>query len=461
MRFSNIVQMGKEYAILGILAVAAIAVIYCIGYFLIYRKLMKGTKKPKPGKLILGAFFVIYLVVVLGVTMLNRGGYMGGSVHTLFSSYRWAWYAFDETEWRNLFLNICMFIPFGFLLPLLCEKLRSFWKIYLTGFLVTLAIEGLQLLLGRGIFEADDVLNNLLGTMIGYGLAYLVLRGLKKTEGRKIAVFTLQIPLLATALFFGMVFFIYGQKEYGNMLSDYSMHLKNVDVACDLELSEENATANIYQLKKYDEQETLEFANEFFGHMDTAVDESRNDPYQNTIVYWSLDGNHNLWVDYRGLSFWYTNFTTLDAVPALGASREEVESALEKMNIQIPERAEFSEEENGYYQFSVSGYEDGKNWIEGTLNCKCTDNGEVESVTQHICTYDGYKTCTLISEKEAFEKVKNGDFHSYFIFNGNQIQIESVKLEYELDSKGYYRPVYYFSAEIGGEEGEIAVTALE
>ncbi len=461
MRISDIFQMGREYALLGILAVIAVAVIYCIGYFLIYRKLMKGTKKPKPVKLVFGAVFLIYMVVVLGATMLNRGGYMGKSVNTLFSSYRLAWFAFNETEWRNLFLNICMFIPFGFLLPLLCEKFRSFWKVYLTGFIVTMLIEGLQLFLARGIFEADDVLNNLIGTMIGYGLVYLALRRLKKVKGRKIAAITLQIPLIATALGFVLVFAVYGQKEYGNMLSDYSMHLKNVDVACDLEFSEDKQTANIYELKEYNEEETLDFANAFFSHMDTAVNESRNDAYQDTIVYWSLDGNHNLWVDYRGLSFWYNNYTQFDALPAAGASREEIISALKKLDISVPEQADFSEQENGYYQFSVSGYEDGENWVEGTLSCQYMGDGELGSVSQHICTYDLYKTCRLISEKEAFEKAKNGDFYSYFERGGSQIQIESVNLKYELDSKGFYRPVYYFSANINGEEGELAVSAME
>lgn len=43
-------------------------------------------------------------------------------------------------------------------------------KTYIAGFLFTLLIEVLQLYFEVGIFEAADLLNNTIGTMIGYGL---------------------------------------------------------------------------------------------------------------------------------------------------------------------------------------------------------------------------------------------------------------------------------------------------
>ncbi len=36
-----------------------------------------------------------------------------------FSQYRSAWYNFSYPEWRNIVLNIAMFIPFGVLIPVL------------------------------------------------------------------------------------------------------------------------------------------------------------------------------------------------------------------------------------------------------------------------------------------------------------------------------------------------------
>ena len=67
--------------------------------------------------------------------------------------------SFSKAAWRNIILNICMFIPLGFLLPFL-DKFKIWWKNYLVGLATTLIIELLQLVTHRGIFEIDDIINN-------------------------------------------------------------------------------------------------------------------------------------------------------------------------------------------------------------------------------------------------------------------------------------------------------------
>ncbi len=61
--------------------------------------------------------------------------------------------------------NILMFVPIGLLLtPTLG------WRAVLYGFLLSLTIELLQLLLNSGFSEFDDVFHNTLGVMIGCAL---------------------------------------------------------------------------------------------------------------------------------------------------------------------------------------------------------------------------------------------------------------------------------------------------
>lgn len=64
-------------------------------------------------------------------------------------------------------LNIFMFIPLGFLLPLIWDRFRSFWKAILTGFGFSLLIEFFQLFNHR-ISDVDDLIMNTVGTCIGY-----------------------------------------------------------------------------------------------------------------------------------------------------------------------------------------------------------------------------------------------------------------------------------------------------
>ncbi|QNK40716.1 VanZ family protein [Caproicibacter fermentans] len=70
--------------------------------------------------------------------------------------------------------NILLFIPFGFLLPLLWERYHPFWKTVSCGFLLSLSIE-LSQLFNRRISDIDDLLMNTLGAFAGW-LFWLLLR---------------------------------------------------------------------------------------------------------------------------------------------------------------------------------------------------------------------------------------------------------------------------------------------
>lgn len=474
MRFLSILQMAKDYAVWGIIAAAALAAVYAIVYFFVYRKLLRGEKRPQIWQLIFGAVFVIYLAMVLGATMLSRfGGLTQGTVGGPFSSYLAAWYTFDMLEWRNLILNICMFLPFGFLVPILFEKFRVFWRTYLAGLAFTAAIESLQYVLKRGIFEWDDILNNLIGTMIGYGLAYAVLyfsrrRGSQKQghasmeySGKKgrICLLAVQIPLLCTVAFFALTFVIYEKKEYGNFVYEQKMHFKNMSVSCSAKLSDDAGSAVIYYLKKYSAEETDAFARKYFDRLGTSTDESRTDLYPDTAIYYSQNDEYNLWVEYRGLSYSLTDFSQSEETQT-GASRSQIERALEKYDVQIPRQAIFEEEENGYYRFSVNMLRKGDILMNGSLQCRYMTDGEIAGIDQNIISYEKHSDCAVISEREAYEKIHSGACYSYRNCSGQDIQLSSVRLTYELDSKGYYRPVYRFSGEIGNEPGEISVSAL-
>jgi len=131
MRIQTIISLGKTFAILGFLVVALIGVLLLI-YNLI-AKLRKRKKVTIPiGRLLLYAVFIVYIVVVVGATMLRYSGlsisWENREIYPLFYSYKEAWNHFSAREWRNIILNIMMFVPFGFLLPLVSKKFQIFWK---------------------------------------------------------------------------------------------------------------------------------------------------------------------------------------------------------------------------------------------------------------------------------------------------------------------------------------------
>ncbi len=85
-------------------------------------------------------------------------------------------------SFENLFGNILIFVPFGYLLPMTFERCRRFWCALGLTFLFVAGIEVFQLFSAFGAFDVDDILLNCLGSGIGYGVYWPIarIRGRKK-----------------------------------------------------------------------------------------------------------------------------------------------------------------------------------------------------------------------------------------------------------------------------------------
>ena len=94
-------------------------------------------------------------------------------------------YVWLSTFW-DFAVNIVLYVPLGFLLPLLWKR-ANLWKTVLIGFGCTFLIEFLQAFIGRQ-GSTDDVICNVLGTLVGYAI-YLLMKKLlpKLTEKCKIS----------------------------------------------------------------------------------------------------------------------------------------------------------------------------------------------------------------------------------------------------------------------------------
>lgn len=72
------------------------------------------------------------------------------------------------TVWGyNLFGNIAVFVPVGFLLVALQRKKKKTMLAVTVSFFIILFAELMQLLMKVGVFDVDDIILNLIGTLIG------------------------------------------------------------------------------------------------------------------------------------------------------------------------------------------------------------------------------------------------------------------------------------------------------
>ena len=78
----------------------------------------------------------------------------------------------------NVIGNMVLFIPTGILLPIVYGNLDNPWKVGITGALISLSIEILQLPFASRATDVDDLILNTLGVIVGYGI-YTAVKHLK------------------------------------------------------------------------------------------------------------------------------------------------------------------------------------------------------------------------------------------------------------------------------------------
>lgn len=121
------------------------------------------------------ALFALYIAAVLSLTFLpfrfapDAGAFAFDSTLLAIAQ---GTYTAGNWVWAMMLGNVLMLVPFGFLAPLLWEKLRRM-RVLPAGLGFILGIELLQPLTGRS-FDIDDILLNFLGVLAGALLSLAV-----------------------------------------------------------------------------------------------------------------------------------------------------------------------------------------------------------------------------------------------------------------------------------------------
>lgn len=128
--------------------------------------------------------FFIYLVAVANLTLFKHGVFEF-PIYLNRLPFRLNLIPFVETfkmltdgwvvaySWYQVIANILVFVPLGFLAPLLFKSLNKWWHILMVGCCGSLLIEGFQILTPQNVVDIDDLIFNTLGAMVGY-VVYLI-----------------------------------------------------------------------------------------------------------------------------------------------------------------------------------------------------------------------------------------------------------------------------------------------
>lgn len=75
---------------------------------------------------------------------------------------------------ENIVGNVVLFVPFGLLLPLLFDKVRTSWAVAWRAAVVSISIELLQWVTGARATDVDDIILNTAGALVGYAFYRLL-----------------------------------------------------------------------------------------------------------------------------------------------------------------------------------------------------------------------------------------------------------------------------------------------
>lgn len=491
---SEVISLLKDFLFLAIAVMLFLVLIFLFSYKFVYRKLMHGQKEIKFKSLVLPLIFIGYLVIVFGATFLSRSDvYFGNTNFHLFSSYKEAFITASARNWRNIILNILLFVPIGALLPLLNKKLRKPYISITIGLLITLFIETIQTIFHIGIFEIDDIFNNALGTVIGYFLINIMFVIRNKEENKKALKVLLSIlPLLITILSFIIIFVAYNSQSFGNLNVQYinKINMKNVTIENEIkDLNNNSKTADIYKSKIYSKDEVREIAKKVFGNVGSTISEN-NAPlfYEQTAIFYT-DNEQSIWIEYIGGTYNFNNNSipvkkeNISSEPVSendnngvtesvsnynpdpireDVTKEEIIQLLESVGITLDFDYTYEVDNKNNHIIKVDKFEKDGALIDGSIICNIKTSGNY-SLNNKIITYTKCNEADIISESDAYKMLESGKFKISTNEKIEKLDIISVNLTYMLDSKAFYQPVYKFSTHLNNsnEVQDIYIPAMK
>ena len=415
----TIFEALKEYGLLALAAAAAIAVLLSIAY-LIYRKAFHGTKTFTKRQWITAILILGWFTVVLGLTTLSRGANYTGKINfALFSGYKNAWNEWSLVEYQLIIFNMLMFSPLGFLLPFIGKKSGKLSVACLVSFLVTLFIEVLQLITGRGIFELDDIVHNFVGSMFGYFSAAFLLDVMRN---KKLGIRPL-LRMLAIPIFFVLLtetaVIVYNTQPYGNLpfISAEKQDMSVLTVKNQLHLSDgtqsvpifKNVYANVYTRAKEISESFAEFAGISFKK--TVRTEGSNKIFQ------SAAGDEQLTAFMENGSWSYTSWREAVPVPQeqIASLRTSIEAWLSENGL-LPETAVFTLQGGSILRWDIDMLpmeQQAADFMAGTVMVEIDADGNIATFHCSMVKYEYAGILGVVSASEAYKQIMDGNFKQY------------------------------------------------
>lgn len=166
-----ILQEILGYVLIGAVGMVVLALCYAPVFFLL-------RKRIQPKRQLACFLFGVCVLVISGATFLETILFAlldGNAVIADQRSLNLIPFRFLTQSWEmglrkqitQSLANVLMFVPLGFIFPVVFRRMRSFWRTAGCMMLFSFLIEFVQYFIGRSA-DIDDLILNTLGGMLGY-----------------------------------------------------------------------------------------------------------------------------------------------------------------------------------------------------------------------------------------------------------------------------------------------------
>ena len=422
----------------------------------------RGGRRFPWGKAVLLLLLVGWLALLVYATLLRLGGgYAGVNLH-LFRAWREAWNNWYLQGWLNVLLNVALFVPLGALLPALAKPFRRWYLSLAAGLGVSLLVETAQYLTGRGLFDVDDLFANALGTLLSCCLSMACANLLdRKNRSPRRALAWMVCPL-AFAVVLAGIFACYHWREYGNLpgAPAFSADTRGVEWTADCKLDDADTSAAVYSTQAFTKASCDAFAAAFAARAGVEFNDVAY--YNDTAAYMNHSTGDFLTVSYPDRTYRYDAGGNSES-QGTEADETVLRAILAPYGVEIPAGAVFRSEGDGLHTFTADMLWDGNSLADGVLRC-WVRGGRLDRLEAGIVTFRRCREEEILTQAQAFDALRAGKFSGGEYFehlSPTQAKVLSCTLDYAIDTKGFYQPVWYFALSLDGEDWQTIVPALK
>ena len=390
--------------------------------------------------------FAGYLGILLYVTFLGREAERFGAINLhLFRAVREAWNHASQQHWLNVILNVGMFVPLGFCLPLLHKNLKHWYVPVAAGLVLSALIEGIQFFTATGVMDVDDLLCNSLGALLGGCLVFALLFFKEKQYRR---FFLALCPVILSLFLPAVALCAYSFQEYGNLPSapTYRSSTGRTRWTVECSVPREPREAMVYRAPSLNQEAADRFAEEFSNSH--GLDFVKKERYDGASLYYNAGESAYLYLLYRDGSYLYQAEGFREEA-SQNFEREQVLEALQPFRLDIPPQARFYPAGEDSLFLTVEKLPGEKGMYDGSVRCRLSPEGTLLELEQYLIFYREYGMASILSPEEALARLERGDFAGpewAFGKEPEEYRITGWELQYRVDTKGFYRPVYVFKA---------------